>query len=151
MKIVETIALITINETLVIQLISFLLFLFILNRIMIRPLRQVMGEREDLLGQISQDISSTEEAYLGIGRQIESQENDARRAAFKLREEIEAAGKDTAANVLAKAREQINALKTKSIEETAAQLAAARQEIEKEALVISDQMIASLLGRRSMP
>ncbi len=151
MKIIETIALITINETLIFQLFSFLLFLFLLNRIMIRPLRRVMGEREDLLGRISQDISATEEAYLGIGRQIESQENDARRAAFKLREDIEAAGQDTAANVLAKAREQITALKAKSKEETTAQLTAARQEIEKEALIISDQMIAALLGRRSAP
>jgi len=151
MKIVETIALITINETLIFQLLSFLLFLFILNRIMIRPLRRVMGEREDLLGRISQDISATEQAYTDIGHQIESQESAARRAAFTLREEIEASGKNSAETVLAKAREQINTLKAKTREETEAQLSAARQEIEREALVISDQMIASLLGRRSTP
>ena len=47
------------------------------------------------------------------------------------------------------AREQINALKAKAKEETAAKVAAARQEIEREAAAISDQMIASVLGRRS--
>jgi F-type H+-transporting ATPase subunit b len=151
MKIVETIALITINETLIFQLLSFLLFLFILNRIMIRPLRRVMGEREDLLGRISQDISATEQAYADIERQIESQENAVRSAAFTLKEEIEASGQHTAETVLVKAREQINALKAKAKEETTKQLSAARQEIEKEALVISDRMIASLLGRRSAP
>ena len=39
MQIISNIALISINETLVVQLISFLIFLFIINRIMFRPLR----------------------------------------------------------------------------------------------------------------
>lgn len=151
MKIVETIALITINETLIFQLLSFLLFLFILNRIMIRPLRRVMGEREDLLGRISQDISATEQAYSDVGHQIESQESDARRTAFDLREQIEASGQQSADSILTETREKITALKVKAREETEAQLVAARQEIEKEALAISDRMIASLLGRRSTP
>ena len=37
MEIVSKIALITINETLVIQLVSFLIFLFVINRMMFRP------------------------------------------------------------------------------------------------------------------
>jgi F-type H+-transporting ATPase subunit b len=149
MKIIETIALITINHTLFFQLVSFLLLLFLLNRIMFRPLRQVIKEREALLSGMAEDISSVEQSYTDIGHQIESQENAARREASRLRDEIEAAGQQSAATVLEQAREQINALKAKAKEETAAQVASARQEIEREALVISDQMIASVLGRRS--
>jgi F-type H+-transporting ATPase subunit b len=151
MKIIETIALITINHSLFFQLASFLLLLFLLNRIMFRPLRQVMGEREALLTGMADDISSAEQSYKDIGNQIESQESAARREASKMRDEIEDAGQKSAATVLEKARDQINALKAKAKEETAAQLAAARQEIEKEALAISDQMIASVLGKRSAP
>ena len=149
MKIIETIALITINHTLFFQLASFLLLLFVLNRIMFRPLRQVMSEREVLLTGMSDEISSVEKTYAEIGQKIESQESTARREASKLRDEIEASGQQSAATVLEQAREQINALKAKAKEETAAQVAAARQEIEREAAAISDQMIASVLGRRS--
>ena len=149
MKIIETIALITINHSLFFQLASFLLLLFVLNRIMFRPLRQVMSEREVLLTGMSDEISSVEKTYAEIGQKIESQESTARREASKLRDEIEASGQQSAATVLEQAREQINALKAKAKEETAAQLAAARQEIEREAAAISDQMIASVLGRRS--
>jgi F-type H+-transporting ATPase subunit b len=149
MKIIETVALITINESLFFQLGSFLLFLFILNRIMIRPLRQVMNERETLLTDMSEGITQAEQAYSDIGHQIESQENAARSEASKLRDEIEDSGRQSAASITDKAREQINALKAKAQEETAAQVAAARKEIEREALAISDQMIASVLGRRS--
>jgi F-type H+-transporting ATPase subunit b len=149
MKIIETIALITINETLFIQLLSFLLFLFILNRVMIGPLRRVMGEREALLNRISQEISATEQSYHDIEHQIAKQENAARREAFKIRDQIEASGQQEADDLLSKARDEINAFKVKAHKETDDHLAAARQEIEKEAAMISEQMIISLLGRRS--
>jgi F-type H+-transporting ATPase subunit b len=149
MKIIETIALITINHTLFFQLASFLLLLFLLNRIMVQPLRQVMKEREALLDGMAEDISTVEKNYTDIGLQIESQESAARREASRLRDEIEASGQQSAASVLEHARKQIDALKAKAKEETAAQVAAARKEIEREALAISDQMIASVLGRRS--
>jgi len=151
MKIIETIALITINHSLFFQLASFLLLLFVLNRIMFRPLRQVMSDREALLTGMADEISTAEETYTDIGHQIESQENAARREASKLRDEIEESGQKSAAAVLEQARERINELKAKAKEETAAQVAAARQDIEREAAVISDQMIASVLGRRSAP
>ncbi len=149
MKIIETIALITINHTLFFQLASFLLLMFLLNRIMVQPLRRVMKEREAMLDGMAEDISTVEKNYTDIGLQIESQESAARREASKLRDEIEASGQQSAATVLEQARKQIDALKNEAKKETAAQVAAARKEIEREALAISDQMIASVLGRRS--
>ena len=149
MKIIETIALITINHTLFFQLASFLLLLFLLNRIMFRPLRQVMREREALLTGMADEISSAEQSFTDIGHKIESQESAARREASKMRDEIEASGQQSAATLLDQARAQIFALKVKAKEETAAKVAAARQEIEREAVAISDQMIASVLGKRS--
>ncbi len=151
MQIIETIALITINETLIFQLISFLLFLFILNRIMIRPLRRVMGERESLLERISQEITTTNQDYRDIEQQIEVQEAAARKAAFKIRDDIEASGHHLADDILTGTRKEINALKANARKETASRLAAARQEIEKEAAMISDRMIAALIGQRSAP
>ncbi len=149
MKIIETIALITINETLFIQLLSFLLFLFILNRVMIGPLRRVMGEREALLNRISLEINTTEQNYHDIEHQIAAQEKDARREAFKIKDKIEASGQQAADDLLSKTRVEINAFKVKAHKETEDHLAAARQQIEKEAAMISEQMIISLLGRRS--
>jgi len=46
MEIISNIALISINETVVVQMLSFLVFMFILNRIMIRPLRSSANDRE---------------------------------------------------------------------------------------------------------
>jgi F-type H+-transporting ATPase subunit b len=149
MQIIENIALITINETLIFQLLSFFLFVFILNRIMIRPLKRVMNERESLLDRISGEISTTEKNFDEISHEIEAQENAARNAAYKIRNQIEDSGQQAADEILAQARKDIDAQKTKAHEHMMARLEAARQEIQKEAAVISDRMIASLLGRRS--
>lgn len=149
MKIIETIALITINETLYFQLISFFVFLFILNRIMIRPLRKVMGERSMLLDRLSEEVTTTQQSFHDIEHQIEIQENAARVEAFKTRNKIEAEGQHEAEDLIAKTKGDIDALKSKAHKEADDHLAVARQEIEKEAAMISEQMIFALLGRRS--
>ena len=60
MQIISNIALISINETLIVQVISFLIFLYIINRIMFRPLRSVTAERENHIKGIQKDIVEAE-------------------------------------------------------------------------------------------
>jgi F-type H+-transporting ATPase subunit b len=59
MEIVSNIALITINWTLFHQLIAFLIFMFIMNRIMFRPIQRVMDERDNLIERINQETINT--------------------------------------------------------------------------------------------
>ena len=56
MEIIKTTALITINETLWVQLIFFLIFLFLINRVMFRPVRRNMADREVHFLSLRQDI-----------------------------------------------------------------------------------------------
>ena len=60
MQIISNIALISINETVIVQIISFLIFLYIINRIMFKPLRGVMADRENHIKSIQQDIVSAD-------------------------------------------------------------------------------------------
>ena len=74
MHIINNIALITINETLFIQLISFLIFLFLINRIMFRPLREVMNQREEHINDIAGSIEETRGRLNEMDEQVRSQE-----------------------------------------------------------------------------
>lgn len=151
MEIVQNIALISINATLVVQLISFLLFVAVFNRVMIRPMRQVMNERESFTQQMGEAVASAGQAYAQIARQIETQEADARKVAFRIREEIESEGKQSADVVLDQTRKEIDQIKDEARQETAAKIADARRKIQSEAEMLADQMIFSLLDRRSAP
>lgn len=146
MKIIDAVALISINETLIVQLISFLIFLFILHRIMIRPLNQSMQDRDDHLARISEDIHTKEMAYQKIHKEIKEQENMAKATAFKMRDEMESSGKQSAAELIAQTRNEIQQLRNSAQQEISDKLAAASEQIRAEAAAIADKMIASLLG-----
>ena len=149
MEIVENVALISINATLVVQLLSFLLFMMLLNRIMIRPLRKVMKERDQYLVQVKDQIHDAHEGYAQIGEQIRQQESDTRKTALQIREEMEQAAQRSAAEVLEQTRAEIASLRAESQKQTDQQITAANQQIIDEAEALSDRMINALLDRRA--
>ena len=149
MQVVENVALISINATLVVQLISFLIFMVVFNRIMIRPLRTIMSERERFVDKVKSDVLAAGEAFEDIAHQIERQESEARVAASKIREELIAAGQQSVNDVLSDTRQEIGAMRSAAQKEADETIAVARKRIQDEAEGLADHMIASLLKRRS--
>lgn len=147
MEIVENVALISINATLVVQLVSFLLFMTLLNRIMIRPLRKIMAEREQYLEKVQQEIHAAHEGYVQIGQKIQDQESEARKAAFTIREEMERKAQRSASDTIAQTKSEIESLRSESQRQADEKIAAARQQIEREADMLADRMIDVLLDR----
>ncbi|WP_054033752.1 F0F1 ATP synthase subunit B family protein [Desulfatitalea tepidiphila] len=145
MEVIETTALITINATLVFQLLSFLLFLFIIHRIMIRPLDRVIQERNFFLDQLNEEITEAGDEYKQLLKQIQRQEDQVRDSALKIKDDIEASGQKTAAELIARTRDEINAMKSKAQQETAAKLKTAMAATQDEAMSVAEMMIARLL------
>jgi F-type H+-transporting ATPase subunit b len=150
MQVVENVALISINATMLVQLVSFLIFMVVFNRIMIHPLRKVMAEREDYMVAARQRIVDIDQSYEDIFRQIKTQESEARKAAFDMRAEIEETGNLSVKDLMAKTKREINDLRISAQKETDAKITQARESISSEADTLADQMISSLLGRRSL-
>jgi F-type H+-transporting ATPase subunit b len=151
MEIISNIALISINETLVVQLLSFLVFIFILNRIMIRPLRSSAHDREVYIETLSADISNTQKEMNAITTQIESQEASARQAAHNIQREIVALGSQEANSILKAAKQDVVALRQQTTAETEATLAELRKSLEKEAELIAVNFMEKALSRRLNP
>lgn len=149
MEVVKNIALISINATMAVQLISFLAFAYLFNRIMVRPLRQVMTERQQYSDRMNDDIVMANDAYIDISHQISAQERDARKTAMKMRDDIEAEGQQSANTVIEQTRKEIDALKAAAWQEADAKIKEARRQIEAESDILSDQMANCLLERRS--
>ena len=78
MEIISNIALISINETLFVQVIGFLIFLYLINRIMFRPLRNVMADRELYIERIKLDIDQAQKKIETMTSQIREQESEVR-------------------------------------------------------------------------
>lgn len=148
MQIIENIALISINETLFVQLISFLIFMFIINRIMFRPLRDTMIERDIYVAGIKHDIVEAENELDKINSQLKSQESSTRKEANELRKELENMGNQKAAEMFASVREEISGLKDETEKEVEAMIAEARKYFKDESEILATSIMEKLLDRR---
>ena len=148
MQIIRTIAMISINETLIIQLISFLIFLFIINRIMIQPLRSISREREAHIQKIELDTVEAEKKVEQTMKQIKRQETKILDAAHGIREKIESSGKLEADEIIHAALREVETLSKENRRQVEAMVAEARKSIPKEAETVAVGMLEKLLDRR---
>ncbi len=148
MQIISNIALISINETLLVQLLSFLIFLFIINRIMFRPLQNVRSERVNYMDQIKIDTQDAAKELETLTGQLKAKESTVRNQAKKLKQEVEESGSMQADEIMASAREQIETLKETAQGEVEAQISEARKHLQKESETLAVNIMEKLLERR---
>lgn len=151
MQIISNIALITINGTLVIQILSFLTLMFILRRIMIRPLSDVMQERKSYINGLSDDIYDAESQMETISAQLKNRESSIRAEANELRKKLEASGSQRAAELLAAVREEVAALKSRTERDVNEQIAEAKKYLKAESEILASQIMENILDRRIAP
>lgn len=150
MEIVENIALISINATLVVQLLSFLLFMWLFNRLMIRPLRRVMQEREQYVSKVRQQIVDADEAFRKVAVQVTRQDRDVRQAALSIRGAVESEARSSAKVVIEQTKKDIDRLREASQQEVNEKILETRQKMMNEAESLADQMIGALLNHRRL-
>lgn len=147
MQVISNIALISINETMILQVVSFLIFLFIINRIMFRPMRNVMNERKAYIDRIQQDVVKARDQFEALTNQVQVREKGVRNEAFEQKKQLEDSGSRQAADILASTREEIDALKADAQKEIDQQITEARKHVQDEAEGLAQKIMAKILYR----
>ena len=147
MEIISNTALISINETLIAQVISFLIFLFIINRLMFRPLRKTMGDRDQYLDTMTQDINNSRKDVERYTQQIEDRKTTIRSEAYEINRELEHAAGQEAADIVAAAVAEVAVIRDDTKKKIEAQIADARQHIQKESEALAIQLTEKILER----
>jgi F-type H+-transporting ATPase subunit b len=148
MQIISNIALISINETLIVQVISFLLFLFIINRIMFRPLRSAMSDRQRHIQQIEEDIASAQTKVASLSDQVKKKEVEVKKEAFSQTKQLEESATRQAAEIFTATSEKISAQRAKAQKEVDAQIMEARKFLVKESEILALSIMEKVLDRR---
>lgn len=148
MQIVSNIALISINETLFVQLISFLIFMFIINRVMFKPLNATMTERDEYIQGLSQGITDTEKAVEEILADLKKREKAVKREAYDLSAKLEQEGSENAQGIHKKAMSAIAELRLKTQKQVDAQLNEAKKHLEAESEELAVRIMEKVLNRR---
>jgi F-type H+-transporting ATPase subunit b len=148
MEIISNIALITINATLFHQLVAFLIFLFIINRIMFRPLRSVMAERDGVIEKIKLDTMNVGNTIDRLNHELKEKESKIRKEALKVQLELEEKGKQESAEILKSTLQEIELIKDKNEAHVKAQIMEARKDLQKESDALALNIMEKLLDRR---
>ena len=151
MEIISNVALISINETLVVQVVGFLIFLFVINRIMFRPLRNVMADREIHIEGVKRDIVQAQKEVASITGQIQEQEAATRKEALALKDDLEDGGSQQAKKIFKSVKQKIAAKTQEVQQEIEVQIAQERQALAKEAEILALNIIEKILDRRQHP
>jgi F-type H+-transporting ATPase subunit b len=148
MEIISNIALISINETLIVQVVGFLVFLFVINRIMFRPLRNVMSDRDIHIERVKRDITQAQKEVASITSQIQEQDAATRKEALALKNDLEATGSQQAKEIFESVKKEIAADRKKVQQEIAVRIAEERKAVKKESEDLALNIIEKIIGRR---
>ncbi len=148
MQIISNIALISINETLVVQLISFLVFLFVINRLMFRPLQSVMVEREEFIDGLRGNIKATEQEMADMLTQLEKQEAEVRAEALMYQAKLKEEADGISAKIHEEAFDKITQLRHKAEKKVEAQIEEARKHLARESEALAVRIMEKVLDRR---
>ncbi len=146
MQIISATALMSINETIIIQAISFLVFMLIMNKIMFKPIRQSIAERETYIEKIKNEITESEKEIYNITISLKEKEQEMKRSASRLNEKFMGNAYKEADIIFKKAQKDITVIKQKAYEEIYAKLDACRKDVEAEAKKIALLITGNLLS-----
>ncbi len=107
MEIVSANALISINATFFVQLISFLLFMLVLNKVMVGPLRKVNAKRNDYINSIQDKIKHNEQQLKIILLEFEKKKTEVVRKSLLETSEMKSRAQAKSSEIYTKARDEI--------------------------------------------
>lgn len=139
---------ISINATLFVQVIQFLILVFILNRVMFRPILKVIRERNLYIKKRRNDIGNLEEETIRLRDEYLSRKTDARKKAAQARSEIRNAGIEKAEEFECDSRKQVAVIKTEADKEAKAEVERTMPLLQGEAATLADEIIERVIGRR---
>lgn len=138
---------ISLDWTLGLQFVSFMFLLFVLNRILYRPLQKIMAQRRERidgsLSKASELERSIEEKMAIYQRQLDS----AKKTATEERQLIRKAAAAEEAGILAQANEKASSELHKIKQQVADEAEKAGKALESEAQKLATEIATKVLGR----
>ena len=151
MEIVTQSELVSINATLLVQAASFLIFLFLIERVMFRPLWRTVQDRRGYLHQLERDVKSKERKLTEMTETLEKEAAALKEEAFRESEKLEASGKEEALGMIRQLRAEMISRQKTDVAEIQRQIEGLQQQLAGEVDPLAARIIAKVLDRRMPP
>lgn len=138
---------ISVNATLFMQAIHFLLLIFILNRLMFRPILRVIEDRRQYIQEAMSKVVSIEEETTSLAEKYTNMEKTAIRDAGNESSRLRKEAMALAEKIFNETRNEVNSIRGRVGQEIDSKIAKARQSLEDEANILADTIIEKFTGR----
>jgi F-type H+-transporting ATPase subunit b len=138
---------INVNATIVLQVIHFLILLFILNRILIQPIMRVINERGQHIAEKNKLLADLKEETEKLVDKCTSTEKNARQNALEESYTIRREAIEIADKILVDTREEIASIRNETEKEVENKLKKARQYIQSEAAILANEIVEKIISR----
>lgn len=146
--VIENVALISINETMFVQIISFLIFAFLANRFIFRPLMGSMNDRDKQVSDTLDSIEAVRGEMNEMAAKLAEYEADAKAKAASLKKDLKKEGKKEALEIVDSVRQEIETVRVDAAKKLEAQILEARTFLAAESQVLSMRIMERLLDRK---
>jgi len=139
---------ISINATLVIQIIHFLILVYILNRLMFRPILRLMDERDGHIEKTKIRVDETLDKTEVLKESCLSRVHKARNDATIARTELRETGIAETKKLLERFKEETTVIRAETDKEAEREIEMARPLMHDQVIVLAEGIIEKMLGRR---
>lgn len=136
-----------IDISLPIQIINFLFLVIVLNAILYRPLRKVMQERREMMGNLDREIENLKKSANQKLEDFKAKLQDANLKGNKEREALKTEALAEEKQLTGKAREDGEAYKSKVASEVEQDIVKARTELKGQVSMFASEIAAKIMGR----
>ncbi len=136
-----------INNTLIIQIINFLVLLFLLNIILYKPIRKILGQRQEEMRTSEETIEDLTDKSSQLNEELGQNTSAARKDGFKEKEDRKNEGRDEEAKMVQQTIDSVGEKITKAKGDIENNMAGLRQSLEKEVSLFSQELAEKVLGR----
>jgi len=138
---------ITIDITVLIQIVNILILIVVMNAVLYRPVRTILAKRKEKMAELGTAIETFKKNAELRKEEINRKLNQARSKAKDEIDSAKAAAQASTAESLAKIRQEALASKTAQLGEIQQQVADARQQLSGQTESFATEMAAKILGR----
>lgn len=135
------------DGSLVFVLILFIIFVFVMNRILFRPIGRVLDERETLIEGSENEARAAQRRYEAKLADYEATIRQARADSYRRTEQQRAAALDERRRLIEDAKQQARNEIERAKREIESQVADARRALERETRAIAERISQTVLGR----
>jgi len=139
---------VSINATLVLQVIQFLVILFILDRMLFRPILKTTTERESFLEKSKLDMRNMESETERLKNMFLAKESETRKRASQQGSELKNAAIEEMDKLVEESAKSAAAIKSEALQRAEEQLVKARPLLDGEARILADDIVTHVMGRR---